>query len=563
VITTLDPHPARGLLRLCRDHNVTQIVMGKSRRSWWKKLFDKTPTDELLKESYPVDIYIVSGERGGAPSVKERLPVPRSPQGRLPELGWMLVLVAATAFLADPLVPILGYRSIGLVFLLPVLALSLFARPKVIWAGTVLSTLVWDYFFIPPFHTLSLQHEQDYVMLALFLAVATVTGTLTSKLRRQRGVLETRERRASLLYRLSKALAAAASAQDVLDTARRELGELLGESVLLLPRAGEGLSPSPRLDPKERAVAEWVLKNDKPAGRFTDTLPAAEGSYFPLFTRQASEGVMGLLPARRRLTPELRILLEAVCGQLGLALQKERLGEQARAAELARESDRLSRSLLNVVSHELKTPLTALLSAASSLEARAAEGSEREGELLRSVGENGRRLARIVDHLLEANRMEAGKIEVRRDPVDLRDVLDATLRRLGPEMAGRPVNIRAPEGTLLVETDEVLLGTVLRNLVHNALFHTPPGTPVHLQVRVQDGRVLINVRDEGPGLPPGNEEKIFEKFYRGPQATPGGSGLGLALARGLAEALGGTLTATSTEPRGADFALSLPFRRPA
>jgi two-component system, OmpR family, sensor histidine kinase KdpD len=417
---------------------------------------------------------------------------------------------------------------------------------------------------MPPFHTLSLQDHSDYVLLAVYFAIAIVTGTLTAQLRRQRGVLQIRERRASTLYRLSKALAVADSVPEIEKIASSQLFDLIGAPVkLLIKHASEDrLESSTELGAKEHAVADWVLKNAKPAGKFTETLPAAAGSYFPLTTQQQAWGVLALVPLEKRLSPEMRILVESVCGQIALAVQKERLRAKSHLADLAGESDRLSRSLLNVVSHELKTPITAILSAAQSLENRQSSLSDRERELFASVAENGRRLSRIVDHLLETNRLEAGKIEVRREAVDLHDVVAATLRRLGHELEGRSITCDLPTSIPLLETDEVLLATVLRNLLHNAAFHTPPGSPIQLVVEIDDKRVILKVLDEGPGFASDESEKLFEKFYRGANAQPGGTGLGLPLARGLAESLGGTLVARNRSPKGSEFELTLPLRTP-
>ncbi|HVJ64496.1 MAG TPA: ATP-binding protein [Bdellovibrionota bacterium] len=569
VLTTLDSDPAQGLLRLCRDYNITQIVVGKSRRRWLDRIFGRSPTEQILTRMHPFDIYVVAGERRPGPldfpKARGKLPVPmHSRRGIKFELATAATFIFLTALVCRALGSNLDYRSLGILFLVPILVLSLYARPLVIWLSALLAALTWDFWFIVPYHSFTIAETDDYLVLALFVVVAVVTGVLTGKLRRQRGMLELREARALALYRLSKALSVAVTVEEILGVAQAELREVLGETVLLYAKNSDGatLSPPPSLPSKEVAVAEWVLKNNKTAGKFSDTLPAAEGRYHPLGGSDTAWGVLAIYPARRRQAPEVEILVESMCSQVGICLQKERLRHSARLAEIAQESDRLARNLLNVVSHELKTPITAIMSSAAALASRHVSADERERQLFENIDSNGRRLTHIVDHLLEANRLDSGKIDVKREPIDLSDIVAVTLRRLTPETREHIIEVREPAFETIILSDEVLVSTILKNLVHNAILHTPEGTKIVISLLLEPEWLRVSVRDFGPGLVDVDESRIFEKFYRGTRARPGGTGLGLSLARGLAEALGGTLTASNHAPEGVEFCLRLPRELP-
>jgi len=310
------------------------------------------------------------------------------------------------------------------------------------------------------------------------------------------------------------------------------------------------------LTEKELHVAEWAFLNRQAAGKFTDNLPGSENLHLPLATERAVLGVLSLRLPDKSLPLARRDLLEAYARQAALVLDRVALRAAAEQGKLVAESERLSNALLNSISHELRTPLAAITSATSSL----AETSDPTvaRKMVAEVHEASARLNRLVGNLLDVTRLGSGHIRPKLDWCDVGDLIHVTVRGLDRELARRDVKIEVAEKLPLARLDFTLMQQALSNLLLNAAVHTPAGTPILIQARHEADRLVLNVLDQGPGLPPELLTRVFDKFVRAPNAPAGGSGLGLAIVKGFVEAHGGRISAANRPAGGAMFTISIP-----
>jgi two-component system sensor histidine kinase KdpD len=316
------------------------------------------------------------------------------------------------------------------------------------------------------------------------------------------------------------------------------------------------------MDAGELAVGQWVYEHRQLAGLGTATLPGASALYLPLIAPRGPVGVLGIRPADRHAldAPEQLHQLETFANQTALAIERAQLADEAQAAHVRIETERLRSSLLSSVSHDLRTPLATITGATGTLlenGARLDAGTRQE--LIESIRDEAERLNRLVHNLLEMMRVESGALEVRRDWHSLEEVIGAALRRLGKRLAGRRVSARVPPDLPLVAMDAVLIEQVLINLLDNALKHTPAGTPISIVTTATDQAVTVEVADRGPGLAPGEEDRVFEKFYRGALTASRGAGLGLAIGQGIVRAHGGRIWAQNLPEGGVAFLFTLPI----
>jgi two-component system sensor histidine kinase KdpD len=553
------------ILALARARNVTKIVVGKPARTLWKRIVLGSIVDALVEGSGEIDVYVISAEReeAAAPPIRRRtLATDWRPYG-----GALLVVAAATA-VASLMAPRFGLANLIMVYLLGVLVVATrFGRgPSLV--ASILSVAAFDFFFVPPHFTFAVSDTQYLVTFAVMLAAAFIISDLATRIRAQADSARDRERRTAALYAMSRDLGRARSVAEIIGAAARHVAEVFATEVaFLLPgpdnnlvlQSGTPASFEP--DASDRAVARWVFEHRQPAGLGTTTLPGARGLYLPLAAARGSLGVLGVRPADPHAfdAPDQLHQLETFANQTALALERARLATEAQQAELHMETERLRNSLLSSVSHDLRTPLATITGAATTLladDGRVEAGVRRE--LLESVRDEAERLNRLVQNLLEMTRLESGALKLRREWHAMEEVVGAALRRCSRLLAGRRLDVRVPPDLPLVEMDDVLVEQVIINLLDNAAKYTPAGTPVSIAVTGDPERVTVEVADRGPGLPPGTEERIFEKFYRTGAAPGRGAGLGLAIAKGIVDAHGGRIWAHNLPEGGAAFFFSLP-----
>jgi two-component system sensor histidine kinase KdpD len=364
---------------------------------------------------------------------------------------------------------------------------------------------------------------------------------------------------------MSRELAAARSVEEVARIASRHVADIFaGEVAVLVPAPGGGLAPAGATelagDAREGAVAQWAFDHGREAGLGTDTLPGASAVWVPLRGTQSVLGVVGVRPdpALLPLRPDQVDLLEALTQQAASGLERARLAEEAQQARIAVEAERLRSTLLSSVSHDLRTPLATITGAASSLLQDASIGGEGQRELKEAIYEEAVRLNRLVTNLLDMTRLESGSLQLNRDWHSLEELVGSALARLEPGLKGRVVRVAIPADLPLVPVDGVLVEQALVNLLENAVKYTGPDAAIDVAARVKDGAIEVEVADEGPGLPAGAEERIFEKFYRAASGQRG-FGLGLPICRAIVTAHGGGIRAEPRSARGTRFLFTLPL----
>jgi two-component system sensor histidine kinase KdpD len=570
VITTTDADVVRGILRVARQHNVTQIVVGKSGEHPLREfLRGGSILHRMVRESGDIDIHVVRAEKAEKPAGRPLWRFPSQPDWRqyLTSLG----VVAVVGLLNALLDPLLGHRVVGSIFLMTVVGLALFVGRGPVVAAATLSALIWNYFFLPPRFTLRVSNFEDVMMLAMYFVVALVLGQLIARIRTQEQAERVREERAIALYLLTRELADAASLEELVRRVVQHVTEAFKSPVAVLLAETPGklaahAHPLSTFAPseKEQSVAAWVFQHKQPAGKLTDNLPLSEALYLPLTTSSGSIGVVGIrLTQSSPLSTQQRNLLDAFTRQIALALDRHRLQENSEKSKVLAESERLSKTLLNSISHEMRTPIAAITSAASSLGDTAAAGQTQfQQTMVSEIQEAARRLNRLVGNLLDMSRLESGHVKPSLDWCDVSDLVNVALRQSEKELAAHHVTIDILPGLPLVKMDFVLMQQALTNLLLNAAVHTPPGTDIQLKATIEAGTLLLSVSDRGPGLPAEDLTRVFEKFYRAPAAPAGGTGLGLSIVKGFVEAQGGDVRAENRPGGGAAFTLRMPLNEP-
>ncbi|HWB07022.1 MAG TPA: sensor histidine kinase KdpD [Verrucomicrobiales bacterium] len=544
------------LLRVARERNVSQIVVGKPES---RSRFRKSLADRLIDESGDIDVCVIRPLASGkTPAVSTMVASPAA--SLVGQYGWVAALVFILTSLGSGLATVAGYMVVALLFLLAVVVAALrMARGPVLVLSALLA-LSWNFFFIQPSFTFFISKPEDIVMFGLFFVVAISMGHLTSRLRQRERVESRRQRETAALLQFTQQAALATGPANGVPAALRLIEDLFRIEVALVER-----SPDQSLDQSTRAVGSrqpagkewgvinWAFENRHPAGRFTDTLPDSSATWFPVQTSTSIMGVLGVwLPRETSLDFGMRQTLEAFVLQLALVLEKEHIIQAVNRAELLEQSEKLRRTLLDSVSHELKTPLAVIHAALDGL-------GEDGNPYVSEIRTANQRLQRVVSHLLQMTQIESSVVEPHREWCDVSDIVRSAQESVRESLAGRMIELSVPPDLPAVKVDAMLIAQAIANMLHNAALYTPAGTPVQVSVSLAAGSILtIVVRDHGPGLPSGEEELLFAKFYRSPGSPAGGTGLGLAIVRGFVQAHGGTVSARNRPDGGAEFTLALP-----
>jgi two-component system sensor histidine kinase KdpD len=556
---------AEEILAYARTHNATRVLVGRSRRGWLGRLFPASVAGRLVQGAKGLHVWVGADDDRDVTAE----PRPKSSLAIAPVRDYLgaAAVVALMTAIALPFHGTLAEIDAAMLYLLAVvIAAARYGRGPSVLAG-LLAVAAFDLTFVEPFGTFSVTDVRYLLTFVMMLVVALVMGGLTTRVREQASVARLRERRASTLYAVSRDLAAARTRPELGRVTLRHLHDLFGGSVtLILPDVDGQLDVVAEMPPQEGArrdlgVAKWVFEHGEPAGRGTQTLPAADAVYMPLATPDRVLGVVGVRPEPldRLSDPAQRQLIEALLGQAAVALERTKLAEEKRIVHLEFEAEQLRTSLLSSLSHDLRTPLAGIEGAASSLaEDQGRLDPPTRRELAQTIVDEARRMTRLVANLLDMVRVESGALGVHREWHVLEEVVGVSLLRAEERLAGRPITIDIPPTLPLVPIDDVLIEQVLINLLENAAKYTPAGSPIEVSASARRGEVLVTVADRGPGVPPEESEKIFEKFQRAARGA-GGVGLGLAICRGIIKAHGGRLWVDSREGGGAAFRFTLPI----
>jgi two-component system sensor histidine kinase KdpD len=570
VVTIAGDNVPNALLQLARRRNITQIVIGKPLRKRRDEIWTGgSYVDRLIRESGDIDVYVVTGDPapGGSPQGM-RLTIPHF-QLRSGRKGYFLTVgaIGLATLIELLIVPVAGYQLVGLLDLLVVLLVAVYIGRGPALLAAFLSALSWNYLFIEPRLTFNIFLPQDLALLIMYFVIALFAGNLAARLRIREQQARSNAERNLALYALTHETSSAIDMDAVLTTAIEQVGRVFDAEVgILLPRAqAKGIRPhsssSLQFDDKELGVASWVYEYGRAAGRNTDTLPDASARYYPLRTPSGIAGVIGI----RRRSPERlpfdqESLLETFISQIALAIERETLDEAAEQTALLRESERLSAALLNSISHELRTPIATIRGAADSLiqtDTEHAQGARRQ--LTRDILDASERLNRLVENLLDMSRLESGRLQLKLEWCDVREIIGVAAHRLETCLKERSLVIDIQPDLPLVKLDFALIEQVLANLLDNACNYTPPGIEIRIKATHRDDLCEITVSNNGPPIPTDDLERIFDKFYRIPGQPITGTGLGLPISRGLVEAHGGTLMAENRPKGGVRFTIRIPI----
>ena len=478
------------------------------------------------------------------------------------------VVVGAT-ILALPLRPYLAPVNLAIVYLLGVVGVAARFHRAASVATAFASVAAFDFFCVPPYLTFAVADPEYVVTFAAMLVVALVISTQTDRIRAQSKESAAREARAQALYRLSDRLANEKRVFEAACVAATVASEVLSAPVVIFLCEGDSISFRRRTSqhlpvPKtEETIADWVFRHGRKAGYGVDDLLDAKALYIPLRGTRNVVGVMAVVPAGTGLpdAEERDILIDLLANHTALAIERTLSQNAAEALRLQIQTEQMRSSLLSAVSHDLLTPLTSITGAASTVRRQGERiTAETRNELLDSISDEAGRLSRLVRNLLDMTRFQAGAVDLRCDALPLEEIVGTVLNRLDTMLLGREVVVSLPATLPLVYGDEVLLGQVFMNLLENAVKYTPAGSPIEVTAREAEAAVQVDVRDFGPGFAPDEQDRLFEKFYRGRTGSAGGSGLGLAISKAVLEAHGGRIEAFNHQQGGAVFRFCLPLR---
>jgi two-component system sensor histidine kinase KdpD len=561
-----------------RSHNLSRIALGRGQAGWpWR-----TPCRERIARLAPdIELLEVALPRDGAGGGTRRLPAaasaaaagrPRSPgRSRLAAHGLAVLASLGMALAATPTIAWLDLANIAMLFLLVVLlvAVRLGRGPSV--TATCVSVACFDFFFVPPRFTLAISDFQYLVTFGVMLAVGLITGQLTAGLRFQARVAARRESRTRALYEFARALSGVLQTEQIQEATRDAVGPTFGaRTVLLLPDADGRLHPAEDdgaggIAALDAGIAQWAFDHGTGAGLGTDTLPGSPVFYMPLVAPMRTRGVLAIAPETPRwlLAPEQRQQLDTFAALAAIALERVHYIEVAQDALVKIESERLRNSLLAALSHDLRTPLTSLMAQTESLARSAPPLAPGQRAMADALRDEMVRMSMLVTNLLDMARIESGEVKLRLQWQPAEEVIGSALLASRAGLSGRSVETQVPADLPLVQYDAVLIERVLCNLLENAGKYTPPGATVTVSAARRGAWLEMAVTDNGPGLPPGQEEAVFEKFMRGErESAKPGVGLGLAICRAIVGAHGGAIHAANRPGGGAAFVFTLPLGTP-
>jgi len=563
---------AQAIVEYARQHGLGWVVAGRGRRGRWSWL--RSPLAERLARLAP-DLDLLALAQDNSPrrpigptaevSDEERTVLPAAAQS----YGAALLICLGTALATTPLLPHFDSANIVMLFLLAVVGVAVrYGRGPAVLAAVV-NVAAFDVLFVPPRFSFKIHDWQYLLTFAVMLIVGLVVGQLTARFRYQAQVARAREARARYLYEMSRELSGALAVEQVIEISERCVeASFRVKARLLLPDDRDRLQPPPVRAGKPKvdlAIAQWCFDRNDPAGLGTDTLPAASLLYLPLKAPLRTRGVLAVAPEQRRLLliPEQRRLLDTFAALIAIALERVHFATVARDTLVKMEAERERNSLLAALSHDLRTPLTALIGLAETLALELTAEESPHQESLMAIRQQAVRMALLADNLLDMAKLQAGGVRLRKDWQSLEELVGSAVRMLEQPLREHPLRLALGPELPLINCDAVLIERVLVNLLENAAKYTPPGTVIGVTAATSTDWLNVEVWDEGSGLPAGHEHVLFEKFTRGhaESAVPG-VGLGLAICRAIIEAHGGQIRAENRVTGGARFSFTLPLETP-
>lgn len=566
VVSIPGDNVADAVMDYARKTGVSIIVVGKSAPGIASRLLRRDSlTERIIRSSGKITVVAVQ-EKTSKEDVGQEL---EPGIGEALSRQYLMAALSVCAATALNFFVIQSYWSASIFYLATISLLALKLEPRPVFIAACLSALCWNYFFIPPRFTVAISKLEDIMMFLLYFLIALSSGWMTSRLRTNERMLKIREQRMSLINELSCELVKVNGAVNVVKAGLEYVAcALSAQGTVVYFKAEDGnLCESPVVstddgaDEKERSAARFCFASGQATGRFTTTLPSVRYHYVPMAAPGGTIGVLGVrLDHLKVLAHDQESFLLTMSSTISLAVERETLAEKDRKNMLVRESERLSRTLLSLVSHEFRTPLTVIKGSASALldPATAEDRDAREG-LVEEILDNSDKLNSIAENLLSMNLLQSGKLKLKIAAADPGEIVSLARRQAAKELDGRPMSVIIPDDPPPVRCDIVLMIQVIANLLQNAARHTAPGTPVEVKVELIGNELCFSVRDSGPGVKEDELPHIFEKFYKAERGGKGGTGLGLSICRGIVEAHNGTITARNRTGGGLSVEVMLPL----
>ncbi|HWR28612.1 MAG TPA: sensor histidine kinase KdpD [Negativicutes bacterium] len=567
------------LLEIARLHNVTAIVMGKPRHSRFREFFHGSVVDRLIRRSGDIHVYVIQiNSATEKPSVQKKQ-TKKGFRWEWKHYAASLCMVLSVTVFGLVMKERIEVINVALLYQLPVTLSAFWWGRWPSYFTAVISVLFFDFLFIPPTYTFTVEDVRYMWSFFTFLIVAFVIGGRTEYLRNEASAARQRERSTAALYQFSREIAAVVDKETIVRELALQVSRTLGRNTrVILPDANGRLSLWADQDPglewtslgrphqalpknNENAVAMWAYTNGQVAGRTSETLSGADYLYLPMITRETVVGVLGVRVLEKIIAMEQRQLMNAWAGLAAIAIERGTLMEKERETALLVESDKLRTALLNSVSHELRTPLSSIIGSVSTLlESEIKYSPQDQRELLINIKDGANRMERVVANLLDTARLESGMVQLKLNWCDMEDIIGTALRRLQESIRSRNINVDVQPPINVVHGDCVLLEQLMINLVDNAVKYSPANTPVDIKVSGESGNIIVSVSDRGIGIPEDELSHIFNKFYQvhHPDMRVDGTGLGLSICRGIVEAHGGKIWAENRPGGGTSFLFMLP-----
>lgn len=563
---------ADDIIEYAHANNFTQIVVGKSTRSRWFEIINGSVVHDLVRRAGNISVHVIAGDDSAK---RSDFRITAAALWSRKELDWPQYAIAAAAVAVALVVglliqPSLGFESVDLVFLAAIVGVAVWLGlwPSVL--ASILASLAYNFFFIPPVHTFTIADPRNVWAFVFFAAMGIAISNVAARARSLALMAIRRARMTESLYGFSRKLTGVGTLDDVLWAAAHQAALMLKvRVVLLLPdnlslAVKAGYPPEDQIDDADLAAAKWAWENGREAGRGSDTLPGAKRLFIPMRTSRGRIGIMGIDSDKPGvlLSPDERRLLDSLIDQTALAIERVLLVNEMDRAKRTAETEQLRSALLTSLSHDLKTPLAAVIATAQTLrDMQQRLGEPQRAELLATIIDESERLNRFIANLLDMTKLESGAVAAKTSRHNLSEVVGSALRRASKILANHKIDLDLPEDLPMVELDDVLFDQALFNLLDNAAKYSSAGTTITIVGRRQGHEVRLEVIDEGDGLPPEDVERIFDKFYRAEKVdrVRAGTGLGLPIARGFVQAMGGSVTASNRPDRpGAVFTITLP-----
>jgi len=553
----------RAIVDFAQKENVTHIIVGKPRIRNIRSMFKLGNfVNRLIRFSGNIDVYILGADKQAKDYYRKKVSIPPF-TSNLAQYLIASVFVVLTAIILYILKDYIGYQvvSFGLLFLVSILALFYGTGP--ILLAAIESSLIWDYFFIPPQFTLHIEQPVDLLMLVMFFIIALLNGILTSRVRRQEKKTSTREERTHALYQLTKDIAVASGMDEVTKIAIKYIRKYFRLNCVILLKNENGQLESPVKDKtgiifseNDLSIASWVFKHSSKAGKHTDTLPSGKYTFYPLTGNSGNMGVI-VVEHVTLFTQGEEQFWEAFLSQISGKYERELLRDAAKKAYILNESDKLYKTLFNSISHELRIPVTTIMGASDTLLTQEYPEDTRK-KLYHQINLASVRLNRLIENLLNMSRLESGLISPNPDWCDIRDLANKVANALEQELKPFKLAVIIPGNMPMVRFDYGLTEQAIYNLILNSTQYAPAGSRIRLKMFYDNGFLVIQVMDRGKGFPESDIHSIFNKFYRGKDALAGGTGLGLSIVKGFIEAQKGFVIAENRENGGARFTIRIP-----